>query len=155
MAIKNYETVHQFIDDISWFEHNCRTKFASSRDIVKAAASIRKIVEDELYNLSLCKQCYQNAKDFPNDSMSTLCEPPHLPLWVDCKEFGIWPAKLMTINDNGKLTVRYFGEYKNYDQDPAECFLYSKEVPVNCHGMPNDISFKLATLVSSDIFYIF
>lgn len=155
MAVKEYETVKQFMDDISWFEHNCRTKYSSSRDINKAAISIRKMVQDELYNLALCNQCYQNANDFPDDSMARLCEPPHLPIWVDCKEYGIWPAKLMLMNDNGKVTVRYFGEYKNYDQNPTDCYLYSKEVPVNSHGAPTDAVFKLATFVSNNKFVFF
>lgn len=154
LATKSYETVREFLDDISWFVHNCCTKYSSCRDIVKAATSIRKIIEDELYNLMLCKQCYQNAHDFPNESMTKLCNPPHLPLWVDCKEYGIWPGKFMAMKNN-KVTVRFFGEYKNYDQEVTDCYLFSKEMPVNSHGVPTDTAFKLALLVSDNKFTFF
>lgn len=87
-------------EDFAWFVHNCLVKYPSGnsktkKDIPKAANKLLQGLEQEIQNLKLCSECYENAYKNPDNSFMMPCKTPHILLWVDCVQYGFWPAKLM------------------------------------------------------------
>lgn len=150
MVKKTYVSFQELMEDVGWFVHHCLTKYSGSRSIVTAAKSLKNLFEVEIYNLCLCSQCYLHANEYGEDSFPVLCDPPHLLLWVDCKKYGFWPAKLMRLEEDNidNVTVRYFGEYTNSTINVADCLLYSEDIPGNDFGNSVDSAFRLARSVS-------
>lgn len=143
---KSYDSFKELCEDFSWFTHNCLTKY-SNQKILKAAVQLPKTVDDEIYNLLLCEQCYANAYHHPDRSFTMLCNPPHALLWVDCHQFGYWPAKLMRVENDDSVTVRFFGDWTNATVKHELCLMYSEEVAKNKHGAGTGPPFKMALQV--------
>lgn len=130
---KTYYSIDDLCADFDWFIHNCLIKHRSDRTIVKAANDIPTIIKGEIKKIVSCRQCYENAYN-SDESMSMLCAPPHLLLWVDCGRYGYWPAKLMHFEDEDHLTVRYFGDLTESTVKSTSCLMISRVIPENNHG---------------------
>lgn len=147
MVKKTYTSFAELREDFSWFIHNCLTVTAGKikKDAEKGAKRLLNLIDDEIYNLLLCSKCYENAYKRPDESVA--CDPPHILLWVDCKVYGYWPAKLMRCVDDHNVTVRYFGDYSNDTIDAGNCLMFSNTAPKNEHGPAKGSSFELAMKV--------
>lgn len=115
--------------------------------IGKAASLLPKLLEKELNKLLLCEKCYQNENIPGNESITMLCNPPHLLLWVNCGEYGYWPAKLIRYKSKEDVTVRYFGDWSIDTVYAENCKMFSKQSPVNEHGPGAGTPFQLALKV--------
>lgn len=85
-----------------------------------------KFTREELYNIRLCYECYKNANQFKDNWFTMPCENPHLLVWAKYESYPYWPAKLMSMNDNNKVDVRFFGvEHKRTVLPAKDCYMYS------------------------------
>lgn len=117
--------------------------------IEEAAKAIVKALDQEIHNLLLCSECYENAHKNPSDSITMPCvKNPHLLIWANCEEYGYWPAKVMSYNEEDMVYVRFFGDGTNACIPSSSCFLYSKQIPKSGYGPANDNSLALALKVS-------
>lgn len=148
---KTYKSFDSLKEDFNWYAHNCASVHRSNNKIVAAAKQLRTLVEAEIYNLLLCHECYKNAVIQPGVSMTTPCDPPHLPLWVDCIEYGFWPAKLMRWEENQMVTVRFFGDHTNSTVNSTRCYTFTKNVPRHEQGPSKGTAWNLALQVSSNL----
>lgn len=153
---KTYKSFVDLRSDIGWFAHNLRVIYSNlntktSKNIIKAANKIVEAINQEITNLLLCSECYEKAYNEPDNSFLIPCKKPHILLWVDCSNYGYWPAKLMKYNDENKVFVRFFGDYTHLNVLSSKCFIFSNEIPKNEHGATRDEVFKLALDVSISI----
>lgn len=146
IAKKTYGSFDCLCEDIDWFVHNCLTAF-SDRKITTAAKRLRKLVKDEIFNLISCAKCYENEFHHSDQSVTMLCDYPHLLLWVDYEDYGYWPSKLMHYENDGKLTLRYFGDNTKSTERPEKCLMLSKGIPQNSHGIGTGEQFDKAIQV--------
>lgn len=144
---KNYVSFDDLRRDFEWLSHNCLAIHQNNKDIVSAAKCLVKMFEEEVYNLTLCRNCYENAYNNPENSFPLTCNPPHLLLWVNCGAYGYWPSKLMKCDNDG-VTVRYFGDYTNSTVSPTECIIFTEEKPDSGQIVDSNPSFDLALRVS-------
>lgn len=157
---KNYTTFADLRKDIKWLEHNLITKYSTinsktSRDIVKAATKIVSTVDREIEIMLSCPSCYETTYNNPDNSMTKPCSKPHPLVWIDCGLYGYWPAKLLKYCKDGKLFVRYFGDYTTAHVLSSKCMLYSREIPENNFGISEGDSFTFAQQVSFDYYCLF
>lgn len=131
---KNYKAFDDLCSDFAWFIHNCLTINRNDRDVPKAANAAIEILNRQIRELKLCDQCYQISYVRPNEPMTTVCDPPHRLLWVNCAKYGYWPAKMLRFEDDGQLTVRFFGDKTISTVSPDECLMYSVNIPENDFG---------------------
>lgn len=75
---KNYYSFGELRTDFKWFIHNCFAIHRKNKPVVKSANQLLKILEDEIQNLTLCGQCYENEYNYRDESITMLCDPPHL-----------------------------------------------------------------------------
>lgn len=116
---------------------------------MKTAKELVEAVDQEIKNLLLCSECYENAYKNPVDSLLVPCKIPHILIWVNCGDYGFWPAKLMKYNDEDMVNVRFFGDYTNGCIPSSKCFMYSENMPENEHGPAHGETFELALQVCS------
>lgn len=143
-------------EDFAWFVHNCLVKYPSGnsktkKDIPKAANKLLQGLEQEIQNLKLCSECYENAYKNPDNSFMMPCKTPHILLWVDCVQYGFWPAKLMKYDGENMVSVRFFGDHTNACVLSSECYIFSEVIPKNKYVRDgtHSASFALALNVSS------
>lgn len=126
-----YKNFAEFRADINWFVHNCNVVHQGNDEITNASKELVKYIDDEIFSIKQCGQCYENEYKHPNESFVMLCDnPTHEIIWAKSDGFNFWPAKVMSVNnENNKVHVRYFGEYTVDDVDINDCYNYSKSPP--------------------------
>lgn len=135
---KTYKSFVDLRSDIGWFAHNMRVIYSNmnnktSKNIIRAANKIVEAINQEIMNLLLCSECYERAYNEPDNSFLIPCKEPHILLWVDCSNYGFWPAKLMKYNDENEVTVRFFGDYTHSKVSSSKCFIFLTGIPGNVH----------------------
>lgn len=123
-----YESFRELRRDIAWFVHNCRIIYPEHSTIVKAAKTLIDSVDDEVFSLQTCSECYENAYKHPINSFVMPCKSPHPIIWAKVSGYSFWPAKLMSV-DNGTIHVRFFGDHSVANLTENDCLLYSSESP--------------------------
>lgn len=151
---KTYNDFMELREDVGWFAHNCLVKYSNgcsrknnAKAVVKAAEMLLPLLEQEIKNLLLCSECYENACHNPDDSFLMPCKTPHILLWANCGEYGFWPAKLMKCDSENMVHCRYFGDYTNQRLASSFCYIFSEEIPTNEHGPGIGSTFDLALKV--------
>lgn len=119
------------------------------KTIQKIAKELFEAVNQEIENLLLCPECYENAYKDPVGSFIVPCKKPHIVIWVNCNDYGFSPAKLMKQNEEGDVNVRFFGDYTNAAIPSSNCLMYSENMPENEHGAAHGETFELALQVSA------
>lgn len=151
---KNYKSFNELRDDFSWFAHNLKTKRLTvnkKREIVKKVAeSLVDSVTEEIKSLLQCSECYVNAYHKPENSFVVPCKKPHILLWADCDEYGYWPAKMMSYNED-VVHVRFFGDHTNACVPSSSCYIFSNDAPMNRHNPAHHESYNLAMKVGEQI----
>lgn len=104
-------------------------------------------VEQEIQNLLLCSECYENAYKSPMDSFVIPCTLPHILLWVDFPNLGFWPAKLMKYNEEKMVSVRFFEDHTNACLSSSNCYILSEVLPEDGRHSPS-AAYNLALAVS-------
>lgn len=166
MKRKSYETVKQFLDDLNWFHHNCRTIYPQERKIQAAVKRLFNYVNDQTEDIVACAECFGNARKFGSKSLVMTCSQPHLLLWALVEDYHCyWPAKVMAINvERGTAVVRFFSDYTKKTATNFYSYLYSKEHPkkMGGHRKPYEVAiqvstiwFSTVTMMSEKIFYLF
>lgn len=124
--------------DVEWLAHNLKTKETKPKlkkdQAEKIAQEIVKALDQEIKNAMACQECYENAFNNPAGSMSMTCvATPHLLVWANAESWEYLPAKIMKYNDHDGdiVDVRFFGDYTNASIPLTDCYLFSKEVPIN------------------------
>lgn len=59
----------------------------------------------------------------------------------------IGPAKFMRHEDDGKITVRFFGDQTHASVEKNQCLMFSNKIPANSHGHGVGAPFELAIRV--------
>ncbi|XP_055309503.1 MYND-type zinc finger-containing chromatin reader ZMYND8-like [Sitodiplosis mosellana] len=133
---KNYDSFLQLKNDVEWFAHHLKTKHFTPKmnkgESARAADMIVGYLNQEISNLLMCPECYENCYRNPDDSITIPCTKyRHLVIWADIKEYGCWPAKVMSINKPNMVDVRFFGDGTRACLPSRNCHLFSKEIPSN------------------------
>lgn len=153
MIMKNYTSFGELREDIAWFGHNCMAQHSSNnsksaKDIFKAATNLLNLVDKEISKALLCSECYANAYYHPLDSFVLPCEKPHLLIWVDCEDYGFWPAKMIKFDDENMVWVQYFGDHTSAVVTSSNCRIFSKDMPEHKNGSAIGSLYEHATVVS-------
>lgn len=77
-----------------------------------------------------CIDCYYywTMNEENKDFMTLVCSKPHLLVYVHKnRDYGsrLWPAKLISVTDDGRAIVEYFGFHAHGNCDLYPCTLYS------------------------------
>lgn len=147
---KSYKSFFEFRQDIAWFSHNCRILFPHNVQIRDLSEYLIKYVDEEIFSVEKCIECYSNASEFPDDSFVMPCDPPHPIIWAKFERFNFWPAKLMSM-DGEMVHVRFFGDHTNANVSTECCYQYSRDPPIQVTPMHRYMTkeYNLALKVSS------
>lgn len=88
-----------------------------------------RFCRSELESAEICTECYINANEEPDIFFELPCAKPHLIIWAKMKQYPYWPAKVMTIEGDNKVNVRFFGDHTHGKVPVSNCFMYSREYP--------------------------
>lgn len=58
-------------------------------------------------------------------------------IWARQKPHPFWPAKLISVDDDDKVNVWFFGAHKRAVLTTKDCFMYSEAYPSN-RIVPNE-----------------
>lgn len=144
IAKKSYTSFNELREDFNWYTHNLLVKHRSNRSVTRAVKELKGILDGEINNIILCYQCYRSTYYHPEQPITTICNPPHMLVWVDCAEYSYWPGKLIQCENNEKATVRFFGDWSIATVSIKNCFMFTEEIPVNSHGTATGPTFQLA-----------
>lgn len=122
-----YKSFGCFRRDITAFINNCRQMYLTEA-IVGALDKLMEFVNDEIFSIMTCAQCYNNAFLHPQTSFVIPCDEPHLIIWAKPPGYNYWPAKVMNI-DGQMVHVRFFGDHSVYNVLAENCFLYCSTNP--------------------------
>lgn len=93
-----------------------------------AAKNILKRVEEEMYDIETCSECFYKANTCGEDWFAEVCTRPHVLLWAKPNGMPFWPAKAMRVA-GGLVDVSFFGEHDHAVLPVVDCYLFSKEDP--------------------------
>lgn len=93
-----------------------------------AAKNILKTVEEEIFDIEMCSECYLKANTQHKDWFVDVCTRPHVLIWAKPEGLPFWPAKVMSV-DGDMVDVCFFGEHDHAILPVRDCYLYSKEDP--------------------------
>lgn len=155
MSNKEYETFRAFLSEITLYAYMAKTKYTDFIPKIQkktVLAGIKKMVErleSEMIFLKSCPECYGASTNDDDVSFLEPCTKPHVVVWIDCDDYGFWPAKIMKYNDKDDMVyVIFFGDRTNSHVSAKKCFLYSKEIPENPKGKGCGDTFDLAIQVN-------
>ncbi|XP_055308092.1 zinc finger MYND domain-containing protein 11-like [Sitodiplosis mosellana] len=152
IAEKDYKSVVDLRNDIEWFAHHIRSKVANSKpsvqkQIVNAAKWLVSQFYQELNNLLLCNECYENAYKSPDVSATMPCTPPHLLLWTQAEGWGCWPAKMLKCNIDEDLEVNKYIE--NMKKVHGNFNFAADDTPFDPDKLGEHIKFMIKSNVTS------
>ncbi|XP_055607214.1 MYND-type zinc finger-containing chromatin reader Zmynd8 isoform X2 [Uranotaenia lowii] len=127
VADQKYKTTEAFQIDVSWILHNASI-YPNNSKLLSAAKGIMKICKQEMNEIEACNECYFNANTCKT-WFTEVCSRPHLLVWAKLKGFPYWPAKVMTINSNQLVDVRFFGDHDRAWVPVKDCFLFCVDDP--------------------------
>lgn len=85
-------------------------KFPRKSKVATAAGKLIEFIEGEISSINTCSECYVNAINFPNDSFTMACDPPHVCVWAKYKDHCYWPSKVMSTTGE-TVHVRFFADH--------------------------------------------
>lgn len=95
---------------------------------MSVAKKILKTIEEEMYDIETCSECYIKANTRNDDWFTEVCTLPHILLWAKPDGLPFWPAKAMIV-DGAMVDVCFFGEHDRAILPVRDCYLFSKEDP--------------------------
>lgn len=122
-----YKNFDCFRRDVTMFINNCRQLYPTE-PILGALNKLMEFVNDEIYSIITCSQCYENAFLHPLSSFVIPCDAPHLIIWAKPPGYNYWPAKAMNV-DGQMVHVRFFGDHSVYNVLAENCYLYCSQNP--------------------------
>lgn len=69
-----------------------------------------------------------HAIEGPAARFASVCDEPHLIIWVKRAGSHYWPAKVIS-TDVQKVGVRFFGDHARATVSASACLLYSESSP--------------------------
>lgn len=98
------------------------------------AMKLTDVCGQELYNIDVCGECYRNANTHEQNSLSMVCQSPHLLVWARTnRSKNFFPAKAMAITKSttgSQIHVQFFGlQIRDALINPSDCYLFSKKCP--------------------------
>lgn len=127
---KSYASTRAFLADFRWILHNCIIFNSSHSKLTSTARTLMKVCKHEMAEIDTCADCYVHAHTKRETWFLEPCQRPHLLLWAKLKGFPHWPAKAMKANKEGNVDVRFFGAHDRAWVPAKDCFLYSREMPM-------------------------
>lgn len=127
VADRKYRTTEEFLADVSWILHNASI-YPNNNKLLPIAKAIVKVCKQELNEIEACNECYFNANTCKL-WFTEVCTKPHLLVWAKLKGFPFWPAKLMSVNSNQLVDVRFFGDHDRAWVPIKECLLFCEKDP--------------------------
>lgn len=132
----SYKSLDEFRMDIALFVHNLKIAAPKNSKIQTAADKLVEYVDEDIFSLKTCLECFENAVKSPDTSFTIICNRPHILVWARMENFIFWPAKAMSAA-NGKVHIRYFGDHTTGEVKSSLCYLYSEESPDGSHYATN------------------
>lgn len=134
MQQKTYETGKQFVDDVKWFLHHCRSVHRQKLELQMACEELIQNMNVGVQTIDACATCYQNMYEkYKQGSVKKQCTMLHLLVWAKSKVYDCyWPAKALAVNATDKtVCIQYFGDFSCYLLPTTDnnCYLYSDECP--------------------------
>lgn len=124
----DYKSFFELRNDLSWFIHNCKILHSTKPGIMGPVNELEKFVDDEIFSIYACPECYSNASTHPDGSIEIPCQKMHPVIWAKSNDYSYWPAKVMACN-NDTVVVEYFAEH-TIDNIPLQnCFKFSPQPP--------------------------
>uniref|UniRef100_A0A8D8CAC1 Protein kinase C-binding protein 1 n=1 Tax=Culex pipiens TaxID=7175 RepID=A0A8D8CAC1_CULPI len=127
VAERKYRTTEEFIADVSWMLHNASI-YPNNNKLLPIAKAVVKVCKQEMNEIEACNECYFNANTCKL-WFTEVCTKPHLLVWAKLKGFPFWPAKLMSVNSNQLVDVRFFGDHDRAWVPIKECLLFCEKDP--------------------------
>ncbi|XP_055543640.1 MYND-type zinc finger-containing chromatin reader Zmynd8-like isoform X2 [Wyeomyia smithii] len=124
---QKYQSTDAFQADIGWILHNASI-YPNNSKLLPIAKALMKICKQELNEIEACNECYFNANTCKT-WFTEVCTKPHLLVWAKLKGFPFWPAKLMSVNSNQLVDVRFFGDHDRAWVPIKECYLFCEKDP--------------------------
>ncbi|XP_053694903.1 protein kinase C-binding protein 1-like isoform X2 [Sabethes cyaneus] len=124
---QKYHSTDAFQADVSWILHNASI-YPNNGKLLPVAKALMKICKQELNEIEACNECYFNANTCKT-WFTEVCTKPHLLVWAKLKGFPFWPAKLMSVNTNQLVDVRFFGDHDRAWVPIKECYLFCEKDP--------------------------
>ncbi|XP_058445946.1 MYND-type zinc finger-containing chromatin reader Zmynd8 isoform X2 [Malaya genurostris] len=124
---QKYRSTDAFQADVSWIQHNASI-YPNNNKLLPVAKGLLKICKQEMNEIEACNECYFNANTCKT-WFTEVCTKPHLLVWAKLKGFPFWPAKLMSVNNNQLVDVRFFGDHDRAWVPIKECFLFCEKDP--------------------------
>lgn len=145
---KIYKHPEEFLVDVKWIVHNWTILFAGKNNLIgkvrkqfiqmfhcfislDCSANIRQVQEllnackAQLSHLKYCPECYWNLNENPKMGFTYVCAQPHLLVWAKFDKYPLWPAKVMSVKDDG-IEVQFFGsDHPRSTVSANKCFLHS------------------------------
>ncbi|KAJ0181329.1 hypothetical protein K1T71_003414 [Dendrolimus kikuchii] len=141
-----YGSTEAFLADANWILHNSiifNTRMllclAVQSKLTGAARALVRSCRAEMGEIETCPECYAAAHARKPTWFTDVCSTPHILLWAKLKGFPYWPAKGMSVNNNGLVDVRFFGAHDRAWVPHKDCFLYSERDPNNFRTKRQDI----------------
>lgn len=88
---------------------------------------------EEVKVIRKCIDCYEfwTTSEKNTDYFTLVCTKPHLLVHIKeprAKGSRMWPAKVLSVNDDSTVTIECFGDYLRGNYKFDECLLYSESV---------------------------
>lgn len=96
----------------------------------KAAKELKVDWHKELKEIQRCIDCYYvyTTSEDGDDYFTLVCSQPHLLVYVqesECDGSRWWPAKVISVDGNSKVTIQCFGDHLRSAYKFVDCILYS------------------------------
>ncbi|XP_058823136.1 MYND-type zinc finger-containing chromatin reader Zmynd8-like isoform X3 [Topomyia yanbarensis] len=124
---QKYRSTDAFQTDVSWILHNASI-YPNNNKLLPVAKGLLKVCKQEMNEIEACNECYFNANTCKT-WFTEVCTKPHLLVWAKLKGFPFWPAKLMSVNNNQLVDVRFFGDHDRAWVPIKECLLFCEKDP--------------------------
>lgn len=156
MENKAYNNFKEFEEDLKWFTFFIRTNTLSTVT-KKAARSLLKFATDEIISILSCEECFLKAYEYGVEAAFLMpCQSPHILLWAQLKDYGLWPSKAMWVAETDKLVnVRFFGDHTTATLSAANCKLFSEDHPTTQLDGTGLEGYQHAMNVSLDVLHVF
>lgn len=145
-----YQSIENFMSDVRRLCHNCyivhQSEFykihfdhplivkntilvSGNEEMKKAMEKFVAVCDQEIYDISLCDECYERKFLSPSRVMVDICKKVHIVVWAKYKSYPYWPAKAIKTVNSREIEVRFFGQHNTALVPHKKCLLFSKEDP--------------------------
>lgn len=106
-----YRNRTHILADLDLLIHNAAVIYGSKAEMTSTARQIRSLVQKELYESSLCVDCYLRSKGGKPDPRQIVepCRKPHSLIWFQYSSWFFRPCKVLYQNEEGCEVICFDG----------------------------------------------